>query len=171
VVEVNGIGYKVFVPLTYFDQLTIGQNAVLHTYQYIREDILDLFGFLTEEELGFFEKLLTVSSVGPKTALAVMSVAPVRSLEKAILDEDLDLLTSVSGIGKKTAQRIILELKGKIVDKDDKTIPSGDHAVMEGLVNLGYSVREARELIKKIPVQVKGTAARLKEALKIRGSQ
>ncbi|MFH1598625.1 MAG: Holliday junction branch migration protein RuvA [Patescibacteria group bacterium] len=171
IVGVNGVGYKVFVPLPYLDELAGGQEVELYTYQHIREDILDLFGFLTEDELFLFEKLLSVSSVGPKSALSFMSIAKVSELEKAILNEDLDFLTSVSGIGKKTAQRVILELKGKIVDRDDKTISSGDREVLEGLVNLGYTVKEAREVIRKIPVDYQGTADRLKQALKIMGSK
>ncbi len=171
VIETNGVGYKVFVPTTYFDDLKTDQAITLHTFQHIREDVLDLFGFLSEEELGFFEKLLSVSSVGPKSALAFISIAKVSELEKAILSEDLDFLTSVSGIGKKTAQRIILELEGKIVDRDDKTISSGDREVLEGLVGLGYTVREAREVIKKIPGSILGTADRIKQALRIIGSR
>lgn len=171
VVEVNGIGYKVFVPLTYFDTLEENQTVSLFTHQHIREDILDLFGFVSEQELSLFEKLLTVSSVGPKSALAIMSIAKAQQLEEAILAEDLDFLTSVSGVGKKTAQRIILELKSKIVDKGDKTITGQDREVIEGLVNLGYTVREAQLIVGKIPASVEGTANKLKEALKILGSK
>lgn len=171
IVEVGGIGYKVFAPLAHYDQLQIGQNISLYTYQHIREEALDLFGFISEEELSLFEKLLTVSSVGPKSALAIMGIARAQQLEEAILSEDLDFLTSVSGVGKKTAQRIILELKGKIVDKGDKTITGQDREVIEGLVNMGYTVREAQLVVSKIPASVEGTANKLKEAFKILGSK
>jgi len=171
IVEAGGIGYRVFVPVNYADNLKLGEIIKLHTHQHIREDILDLFGFLTEAELTFFEKLISVSSVGPKSALAVMSIAQVADLEKAILQEDLDFLTSISGVGKKTAQRIVLELKGKIVDQGDSSLSSGDKEVMEGLVNLGYTVKEVKEVINKIPKDTKGTAERIKTALKIIGSK
>ncbi|MBU1148505.1 Holliday junction branch migration protein RuvA, partial [Patescibacteria group bacterium] len=157
IIEAGGVGYKVFVPVHYLDELTIDQGASLFTYQHIREDALDLFGFQSEDELFLFEKLLSVSSVGPKSALSFINIAKADELEKAILNEDLDFLTSVSGIGKKTAQRVILELKGKIVDKDDKSISSSDRQVLEGLINLGYTIQEAREVIRKIPKDLPDT--------------
>lgn len=114
ILEVNGIGYKVFTPASILAKLPeAGGEMILHTYQHVREDALQLFGFCEPQDLTAFELLLGVSGVGPKAALGVLSVLDFHQLQQALIREDLALLTKIPGVGKKTAQRLILELKDK----------------------------------------------------------
>ena len=114
VLEINNIGYKVFVSQIFFSDLDIGQMIDLYTYQHIREDVMDLYGLKSLEELEFFELLLSVSGIGPKSALGVLSIADVGIIKESVVTGDSALLTKVSGIGRKIAERVILELREKI---------------------------------------------------------
>jgi Holliday junction DNA helicase RuvA len=153
VVAVNGLGYKVFVPDALgFDE---GDNIFLHTLLIVREDALALYGFRTIGEQEVFETLLKVNGVGPRLALAILSVISIDNLRSAILSERTEILTRVPGIGKKTAQKIILELKDKLAVGLD-TIPlveMNDYntEVMDALVALGYSIVEAQTAIQSLP--------------------
>lgn len=169
VVDVGGVHYKIAVsPIIIDDLPPTGEQIRLFTYLAVREDSLDLYGFLKEAELFLFEKLLSVNGIGPKSALAVMAIAPAEQLAAAIGEGKADLLTRVSGIGKKTADRIILELKGKLPRLDsEKTIREmeSDKELEEALAALGYSQLD----IKKAVASVKKTGKledRLREVLK-----
>lgn len=172
IINVNGVGYKVFISLNTFKNLPKkGEKVKLYTHLYVREDIMALYGFLDKKELEFFELLISISGIGPKGALGVLSVAPIKSLKRAIASGETEILTKVSGIGKKIAGKIILELRGKIDDiseEDGKRVGS-DSEVIDALVALGYKLNEAREALRKIPEDIKEVGQKIKEALKILG--
>lgn len=173
VIDVAGVGFKVFVsPATAEKLPSLGQNIVVHTHLYVREDALELYGFLTQEELKFFELLLTISGVGPRVALGVLSIAPVKTLTSAIAKGEAEFLTKVSGIGTKIAQKIILELKdkiGKLGFEIGEATELKDHEVIEALVGLGYSQSQVRSAVRQIPKEIHGVEKRVREALKILG--
>lgn len=144
--EVGGIGYRVVAGPSLLARLRQGTEASVLTHHLVREDQQALFGFASNEELAFFEMLMTVSQVGPRLALAITSAHPVTKLQLAIVTDDTDVFTSVSGVGRKTAQRIILELKEKV---HAAGIAAGgasatDSDVVAALESLGYTVTEAR---------------------------
>jgi Holliday junction DNA helicase RuvA len=130
----------------------VGKEVELHTHLYLREDILALYGFATAEELGLFQSLIGVRGVGPKLALALLSALPPDQLTLAIASGNEDLLTQVPGIGKKTAQRLILELKGKL-EKLVSPVPvsEADAEVLSALTNLGYTLAEATRALSSVP--------------------
>ncbi len=177
VVDVGGVGYKVRVALDTLRVLRASSDkkVSLWIHTVVREDVLDLYGFQNETELEFFEMLISVSGIGPRSALGVLNVAPVAHLKEAIANGDASALTKVSGIGSKSAQKIILELRDKMGGGDGATIQSGalrdEHDAIEGLVALGYAERDAREALKGVPLDIKGTSARIKQALKQMGKQ
>ena len=154
VIECGGIGYKVRMPLTQLTALPrVGERAKVYTYMYIREDILDLYGFVSEEALGIFELLISVNGVGPKAGLSILSAYSAQELGVLISTGDHKAISKAQGIGAKTAQRIVLELKDKIGKKgNDAAIleesPSlGTNALNEAisaLVALGYSYNESK---------------------------
>jgi len=170
IVNVQGVGYKVHCSLPVLEKLTKDQEIKLYIHLYHRENLLDLYGFLSFEELGFFELLISISGIGPKAGLAVLSIASINDLKASIASGRVDLLTKVSGIGKKTAERVILELRSKILvsGSDVKKLVSDDEAV-DALVSLGYSKYQAHDALKKVPTKVKEIEDRIKEALKILG--
>lgn len=162
VIENNGIGYKIFTSgSTIADMPKTDEEVILYTQMIVREDFIGIYGFLTQEELSLFNLLLTINGVGAKASLSLLSISSALNLKYAILTEDEKTLLKAPGIGKKTAQRIILELKDKIKsDKDivneaalDKNELSSQSAVNEAvcaLISLGYSEKEANEAIKKV---------------------
>lgn len=173
VVDVHGVGYRVFV--TSDEQLrhTIGDSTFFHTYLAVRENALDLYGFSELPDLRAFELLLTVSGIGPKSALSVLSLVPTETLRAAVVQGDAGYLTKVSGIGKKTAEKIILELKDKAAllgEPSDTSVGKGEEEALEALRTMGYTLNEAREALKLVPHSVEGSSARLREALKQLGS-
>ena len=171
VVDVNGIGYKVFVTLHTFGLIAGRQTVELYTHTYVREDTLALYGFLELDELEMFEMLIGISGIGPKAALGILTIANPQTVRMAVLNEDPAILTRVSGVGKKIAQRVILELKNKIVDipAHEKAQISSDSDALEALVAMGYTVSEARETLKLIPVSINDVGERVKLALKSLG--
>jgi len=170
IIDVGGIGYQVNVTADTWAELSKkkGEEIKILTHMIVREDAQDLYGFFKEEEVQFFKMLIKISGVGPKSALAIMSVAPIEILRSAIAQGDNSYLTKVSGVGRKTAEKVVLELKDQFTDPTDKELADlkGDMDTFEALKSLGYSQREAREAIKKIPMEIKGTNERIKEALK-----
>ncbi len=170
VLEQNGLGYKIFVPLFVISRLPeTGQEAMLFTHHHVREDANDLYGFLSDEELSLFQSLLSVSGIGPKSAMGIMGVAPVNELVAAINEGRVDLLSKASGVGKKTAERAILELKGKLSFGDmSGTIKKmeGDGELEEALVGLGYSKTQAKTAISKLDPAIKDFQLRLRAVLK-----
>ncbi|QGG46686.1 Holliday junction branch migration protein RuvA [Heliorestis convoluta] len=124
VLDVSGVGYHVFVPSTVLEQLPrVGETMKIHTYFHHREEQVQLFGFQSEEELAFFRLLLEVSGIGPKVGLAILSTFPAKQLERAIVTEDMMVLTRIPGIGKKTAQRLVVELRDKLLKQGLRVLP------------------------------------------------
>jgi len=173
IVDVSGVGYKLFVTNEAISLSKIEESIKLWVHTAVRENSIDLYGFLDIEELSFFELLLDVSGIGPKSALSTLSVAPVSTLRKAIASGDTTYLNKVSGIGRKTAEKIIIELKDKLKEYEGDIATSQvmqeERDILEALRTLGYSQDEAREAIKKIPSNMTEMNNRLKEALKIIG--
>jgi len=169
----SGIGYRIFLSGETLREVKIGDVVALWTHLAVRENALDLYGFAERRELQFFELLISVSGIGPKSALAILSLAPPATLEKAITRGDAGYLTRVSGIGKKSAEKIVLELKDKLgAGGDDGTGGLGDEAeAVEALAALGYSLRQAREALRQTPEELTDTAAKVKAALRILGGQ
>ena len=173
VLDVQGVGYKVFVTPDIFTKAKNGSGLTLWTYLAVRENALDLYGFFSMAELNYFELLLTVSGIGPKTAMGILNAASVQSLQTAIQTGDTSHLTKVSGIGKKVAEKIVLELKDKAIEVGEnpelKSIMKNDADALEALKSLGYSPTEAREALKELPKTITKTNDKIKEALKILG--
>src|SRR3990167_3387528 len=167
ILETSGVGYKVFVTPVLHVSLKTGQELSLVIHTYVREDQITLYGFEKLAELEFFELLLTVSGVGPKSALGIMSLASIEMIKSAIVSEDPSVFTKVSGIGRKTAERVILELKEKLKDESSSTPVAKEHSdAMDALIALGYTQQQAREVLKTVPKDVVDLQAKIKMALK-----
>jgi Holliday junction DNA helicase RuvA len=152
IVAANGVGYKVFVTPPHHFEAKIGDDASFVIHTYVREDQLSLYGFPTLAELEFFELLLTVSGVGPKSALGIMSVSSLDMIKSAIASGDAGLFKKVSGIGTKTAERVIVELREKLKSQGNATPMAQEHTeALEALIALGYKEQQAREALKEIP--------------------
>jgi len=169
VIETNGLSYQIFVTGFLMEKIKKDQKIKLLTYLEVRETAMELYGFEDEIHLEYFKHLRSISGIGPKSAMNVLSLVRLSDLEKAILNEKIDILTKVSGIGKKTAERIILELKGKIIQTKNKSLEKfeDDSLLIDALVSMGYTIVQARETIKKIPSELQGIKKRLKQALQI----
>ncbi len=170
VVDVGGVGFKIVLPKSVIASLVdVGANLKLHTYLAVREDSLDLYGFLDAKSLELFERLISVSGIGPKSGLAIMGVAPADQLAAAINEGRTELLTRVSGVGKKTAERVVLELKGKLTLTSSPQIlelMESDQELEETLTALGFSRAQAKAALGKIDPKIKDFKMRLKEALR-----
>lgn len=168
VLEVGGIGYKVFVSPYTIGHISGGGLTTLHTHTYVREDSLSLYGFLTPEELDMFELLISVSGIGPKAGLGILSIADPHTIRAAILNHDPSVLTRVSGVGKKTAERVILDLENKVGSISDmrRSGVTLDTDALDALTVMGYSVAEAREALKSAPADMKDVGEKVKFALK-----
>lgn len=165
-IEVGGIGYRVVAGPALLGKLRVGSEASVFTHHLVREDQQALFGFGSTEELAFFELLMTVSQVGPRLALAITAAHPVTKLQLAIVTDDVDVYTAVSGVGRKTAQRIILELKEKVHAAGIAVGPgTSDSDVVAALESLGYSGVEARRAAGAVAGTDGALDARIKAAL------
>ena len=167
IIELGGVGYRVAVSPALLGRLRPERETHLFVHHLVREDQQALFGFALPEELAFFELLMTVSGVGPRLALAITAAHPVTRLQLAIVGDDVDVLTSVSGVGRKTAQRIILELKEKI---HAAGVAAGggattDSDVVAALESLGYTAGEARRAAGSVVAVEGGLDARIRAAL------
>jgi Holliday junction DNA helicase RuvA len=151
--EAAGVGYEIDVPMSTFYSLPATGDAVtLHTHLAVREDAHILYGFATLEERGAFRRLIRISGIGARTALSVLSGLSVAELAQAVALQDTARLTKVPGIGKKTAERLLLELKGKLVDTLPVDAKSGSgNDVLNALLGLGYSEKEALAAVKGLP--------------------
>ncbi len=169
IVEIQGVGYRVAVPASLLARAKEGEPLFLWTHLAVRENAQDLYGFETRDELSWFELLLTVSGIGPKSALNIMNAVDIGSLEAALSRGDASSLSKSFGIGKKTAEKIVLELREKaIVTKEHASGDAGsDGEVVDVLVGLGYSLREARDAVHALPKGLETAEARIREALKI----
>jgi len=161
VILVGGLGFKVYAPATTLDRLAAGEGAFLHTVLIVREELVALYGFLTTAEREVFETLLKVNGVGPRLALAILGTITVDHLRGAVFSEKADILMRVPGIGKKTAQKIVLELKDKltadVADAPAFAFSDINGDVMDALVALGYSVVEAQTAIQALPADAPET--------------
>ena len=172
ILETGGVGYKVAVTNETLNEITKagGKPVSLWTHQAIREDSSDLYGFPNRDTLEFFELLISISGIGPKTALSVLNASSIENLQMAISSGETSYLTKISGIGRKLADKIVFELKEKIGDGTEISgAMKGDADVLEALISLGYGERDAREAIKKLPKDVVGTSNRVKTVLKVLG--
>ena len=174
ILSVNGIGFKIFASEPLISNLKDLKEATIFTYMAVRENAFELYGFENEDELGFFELLISISGIGPKSALSIVSLSPIPSLVSAISAGDIGYLTKVSGIGKKTAEKIVLELKEKVLGLNisnsghtpSKALRKEESDALLALQALGYLERDAREAIRQVEGDT-GTSNLVKEALKI----
>lgn len=171
VLDVHGVGYKVFVTGNTMETIKDGKEISLWTHLAVREDSQTLYGFPTKDELYFYELLISsVSGVGPKTALGILNVSSADNIRRAVSSGDTSHLTKVSGIGKKMADKIVLELKGKFEAQDSAGISLRDEVdALEALKALGFKHNEARDALKEVDPTITDTGARVKKALKLLG--
>jgi holliday junction DNA helicase RuvA len=171
VLDTGGVSYKLSASQHTLAKLPdTNKETKAFTYLYVREDALELYGFTTEEERNLFQALNSVSGIGPKTALGILGVAKLDQLTAAINEGRSELLTRVSGIGKKTAERIVLELKGRFLLKGAPQVlglMESDMDLEETLVSLGFTRGNAKTIISKIDPKITGFKDRLKEALRL----
>ncbi len=168
VIDVNGVGYRVGVLVRTLTKFHEGDSLFVWTHLAVRENSQDLYGFEGRDELQWFELLLTVSGVGPKSALSILNAVDINTLEQAIARNDASHLSKAFGLGKKTAEKIVLELRGKVTAIEGGPKESGgDGDVVDALVGLGYSLREARDAVQAIPKTVTETESRLREAIRL----
>ncbi|MDQ2932794.1 MAG: Holliday junction branch migration protein RuvA [bacterium] len=169
ILDIHGVGYKVYVTDDTLNYLKIGVETTFFTYLVVREDALDLYGFLSKNEKAFFELLISVSGIGPKSALNILSLVSNETLASSIRTGSAAHLVKVSGIGRKTAEKIVLELKDKMggMTGSEMTVGmSSDMDAIEALRALGYETDEAREALKNISKDIEDTGAKVKAALK-----
>lgn len=169
ILEVANLGYRVAV-LPEILNIKENTEVFLYIHSHIREDAFDLYGFKEYSELEFFDMLLSVSGIGPKGAMAILSVASIDTLKRAIKTNDLSYLNKISGIGKKTAEKIVLELRDKIGIVDTSGNMKDELDALEALKSLGYSQNEARDALKEISADT-DTNTKVREALKILGKK
>ena len=175
VINVGGLGYQVFLGADSIQRIPEkGANVKIWIHDHVREDSHDLFGFVHYAELELFEMLIGISGIGPRGALGIMAIAPVDTLKRAIAAGDTSYLTRVSGIGKKTAEKVVLELQDKMAGKG-MTIEAPDLKdeadALDALVALGYSQREARDALTGVTAQGLSLEKRVSEALKQLGGK
>jgi Holliday junction DNA helicase RuvA len=168
IIDVHDIGYKVNMNSYSLAKIAGKETIELFIYTHVREDVLALYGFVTEDEQEMFELLISISGIGPKAASSILAIASPKTIKAAIVNEDTSILTKVSGIGKKTAGRVILELKNKVgtISQDDQDETTGDSNAIEALMAMGYSAYEAREALKAVPADVQDIGKRVGMALR-----
>ncbi len=173
IIDVGGVGYKLFTSFETLKTLPtkVGEPAKLFTHLHVRETALELYGFATMAELEFFEMLIGISGIGPKSALGILSVSPLDSLKRAIASGEITYLTKISGIGKKIAEKIIVELRDKLGGPDGAPMTSDESDALDALVSLGYNVREARDALRGVVDHTQPIDKKIKEALKQLGKR
>jgi Holliday junction DNA helicase RuvA len=174
VLQNNGIGYKIFTSTNSMLQLELGmRNAMIFTYLNVREDGLFLYGFTSEEEINMFRLLQMVSKIGPKSALGILSTLTPNQIKVAVIKKELDILCKAPGIGKKTAERMVLELKDRI-DKNIEVVednisgikPNDYHEAIDGLMSLGYTRLEIEKIIRTMDISKMNIEDIIREALR-----
>lgn len=170
IIETNGVGYKIFVSPEALKKTKGKENASFFTHLHVREIALELYGFMEYPELDLFELLISISGIGPKSALGIIGVAPIDTLKQAISSGETSYLTKVSGIGKKNAEKIIIELREKLGRNEflegRNELLKDEQDVLAALESLGYSLRDAREALKNVPPEITGAQNRIKYTLK-----
>ena len=180
ILDVQGVGYRVMIPFSTYYALPESGGASLHIHTSVRKDAIQLFGFITREEKSFFQLLISVSGVGPKLARDILSNIQPGSLAAALIQSDVAKLTGIPGIGRKTAERLVLELKEKVAKRGSELAPDADSAgrelpeeavlddVLSALVNLGYKDVQVRKVLADLDTQADASVEQvLKQALKI----
>lgn len=165
ILDVGGLGYKIRHKISDTNYQK-GEKLRFFVHHHVREDAEELYGFETLEELELFELLLSVSGVGPKMAMAVMSGAGPEKIQEAIVKGDSTLLTAISGVGRKLAAKIIVELKNKIGGLGEDYLPSESNDVVEALLSLGYHRPEILAVLKKMPADLEDSQAKIRWTLK-----
>ncbi len=171
-IVINGLGYKIFITKPLLDKVKIGQNIKLFTKLQIKDDSLNLYGLASQSEMEYFKHLTSISGIGAKSALNILSLVSLKKLQNAILNKEVEALTKISGIGKKTAGRIILELKG-IVEKNSSLGHdiTNDALAIDALLGMGYSIQQARKAIQQISSsEIVRAEEKIKKALKFLSS-
>lgn len=168
VIEAGGIGYEVMTTATDYGSLTVGEETKLHILDYIREDTHALYGFSNAPSKRFFQQLLGINGVGPKVAISILSAASLPQLQQAVAGGDAAVFKGVSGVGTKTAERIMVELRGKVevMGAVSKGAGGGTDAAYQALLGLGYTPNQAAEAVAQIPTDITDEQARVKAALK-----
>lgn len=173
IIEVQGVGYRIYVAPSAFSSITVGKQVKLFIYTHVREDILDLYGFSTYEDLQIFELLLSVSGIGPKTAIGIFAFGGQKEIYKAIAESNLEFFTAVPRLGRKNAQKIIIELASKIGSKSELDLSQKDlhdnEQVIAALKSFGYTSKEAVQAIKDIQTDGLSTQEKVKRALQLLG--
>lgn len=171
IVNVNDIGYRVLVSDYTFGKVASMEIVELQIYTHVREQEITLYGFLESEELEIFKLLISVSGIGPKAGLSILSMSDVASIKQAIVNGDTSILTKVSGIGKKTAGKVILELENKVSISPQEAAQNGptDSDAIDALCSMGYSVTEARDALASVPKSIESVGDRVRAALKDMG--
>jgi len=170
ILELNNIGYSIYASENFLNNLKLASEIEVYTHHHIREETNDLYGFPSLEEFELFELLLGVSGVGPKSALGVLAMATAGDIKEAIIRGDANLLTKVAGIGQKTAERVVLELKTKVLRISGgvaalNNLSSGTGSdEIDALMSLGYSLSEARSALNMVEGTITDSGLRVKEA-------
>lgn len=172
-IDVNGVGYKILVSDNTYKNFMLGKKVKVYTYTFVREDALELFGFLELDDLKLFENLITVSGIGPRTALNIFSFGDRKSIIEAIVKGDALFFTSVPRLGTKNAQRIIIELKNKMGGEGVVDLSGADFIenkeVIDALKNFGFSASEAQKALRGLSANGLSTEEKIKQALKALG--
>ena len=175
VIEAGGVGYKVYAPLNNLKKISEGKTVTAYTYLAVSERAMDLYGFLDPADKTFFTLLLDVPGIGPKSALGILDKTTMAEVQRAILDNDPEVLTQLAGLSEKTAERIITALKSKVESltarpKGGTQAPaerSADSEAFEALVSIGYSAIEARRALNQVDQKIADSSQRVKAALKL----
>ena len=164
--DVNGVGYQLFIPLPTYEKLEEGTEQLLYTHLFLRDDRCELYGFATSDEKRLFLDLIGVRGIGGKVAIVILSGLPPERFWTAIRDGDVTSISSVKGVGQKTAKRLILELKDKLIIEEPGLLPVVEDAIL-ALVSLGYTRSEARKVLQKVDVRSGKVEEMIKAALKV----
>ncbi len=174
VLDVRGVGYKVHCTARLLEHARTTGTLSLHVHTVVREDALELFGFVAAEELELFHMLIGISGIGPRSALGIIGLESVERLVSAIGHGDVGYLTKVSGVGKKSAEKIVLELRDKVASlhlEGVAPVQNEDSDVLEALQALGYRIDDAREALRQVSTETTTQGARIKEALRMLSRQ
>ena len=166
-VSINGLGFEVFVTETYLSHLSIGDEVALYTHMVVRENSIKLFGFKEFKECALFKLLIDISGIGPRSALSIMDIGPIEKLQVSIANNDLAYLTSVSGIGKKIAEKILIELRDKMPNIQSGKCAHHDIEALEALISLGFPIHLCREALHQTDKSAETVEEKIKEALRV----
>lgn len=176
VMTTSGVGYEVQLGKVDIDQLEEGQSASFYIHTHVREDVLELFGFINKSDKVMFEQLTSISGIGPRSALSILSLSGAEVLYEHVVKNNTAYLTQISGIGKKIAEKIVLELRDKLPKiafdfntdgKSSGTTRTADVEVFEALKAMGYSHKEAKDALDNIPAELVSTSDKIKAALRV----